>query len=426
VPSSSLFPPVPPSALRSQAHQVAWLRQQDLVPRGWRKPGNLFGKSVPLASPHMHQGKPPHLGLAGQGKRRLEAAVAGNLALEGKGLLDREINTGCKRHGFGRWRPVTAVKQGGARLDPHRQGLLGMGGRRGLEEHPVQVTVRPRPHGNELHLVSKPFAKAWVGEVESGPGLLLDTLRAGYEELPGAPPLPETQEQQGQPKEVVAVEVGDPDRGKEVGMGKVSKKTMRGGETAVKKDIMILWPFRPKQKRGVGELRVTGVTDAKEQDLHGHTLYVKVKTNMTDIIVPCKACATKNKIPAAKQHLRPRCGRCRERLNLTGHGRPVELTDQDFATFLNQARIPVLVDFYSPTCGPCRMMAPLLDRLAGRHGGKLVVAKLDTSRNPLTAARFQIRAVPTLMLFREGRVIDQVTGALPELELEQLVKRVLS
>jgi len=93
---------------------------------------------------------------------------------------------------------------------------------------------------------------------------------------------------------------------------------------------------------------------------------------------------------------------------------PVELHDNSFNAFLSRADLPVMVDFFSPTCGPCRMLAPVIDTLASRYFGRAIIAKLDTSRNSSTASRFGIRGVPTLLFFKDGRLADQVTGAVPE------------
>lgn len=143
---------------------------------------------------------------------------------------------------------------------------------------------------------------------------------------------------------------------------------------------------------------------------------------MDSLIVQCPACGTKNNIPLAKQHLAPKCGRCKTRLSLQGQALPVPLTDGNFAAFVTSAPLPLLVDCYSPTCGPCRMLAPVIDRLAGRYWGRAIMAKLDTSHNPATAAHYQIRGVPTLLFFKNGRLADQLIGAAAEAHLAQRIE----
>jgi thioredoxin 2 len=143
---------------------------------------------------------------------------------------------------------------------------------------------------------------------------------------------------------------------------------------------------------------------------------------MHSLIAQCPACGAKNNIPLAKQHLSPRCGRCKLPLALHGQALPVPLSDSNFAPFIGGAPLPLVVDFYSPSCGPCRMLAPVLDRLAGRFWGRAIIAKLDTSRNPASAGRHQIRGVPTLLFFKNSQPVDQIVGAIPEPQLIQRVE----
>ena len=140
---------------------------------------------------------------------------------------------------------------------------------------------------------------------------------------------------------------------------------------------------------------------------------------MNTIVVACNQCGTKNRIPADKQHLGPKCGSCKTAISLAGAAVPVELDDATFAPFINQAAKPVMVDFFSPTCGPCRMLAPVINNLAGKFYSRVIIAKIDTSTNQMTAAKYRIRGVPTLIFFKNGQAVDKVTGAIPEDELTQ-------
>lgn len=137
---------------------------------------------------------------------------------------------------------------------------------------------------------------------------------------------------------------------------------------------------------------------------------------MSNIIV-CPSCGAKNRIAADKQHLTPKCGRCGTRLSVPGG--VIELSDQNFQQVVNNSTLPVLVDFYSPTCGPCHALSPVIEQLAGQYTGRAVICKLDTSRHQAAAARFQIRGVPTLIFFKNGQPVDQVVGAVPGHELEK-------
>lgn len=98
---------------------------------------------------------------------------------------------------------------------------------------------------------------------------------------------------------------------------------------------------------------------------------------------------------------------------------PVELSDSDFQSFISSASLPVMVDFYSPTCGPCKSIAPLISKIAKEYLGKVIIAKLDTSTNPGTAMHYQIRGVPSLLFFTNGKRVDQIVGAPPESQLRR-------
>jgi thioredoxin 2 len=143
---------------------------------------------------------------------------------------------------------------------------------------------------------------------------------------------------------------------------------------------------------------------------------------VNSIVIACPNCSTKNRIPADKQHLGPKCGNCKTAINLAGAAIPVELNDSDFQGFIKQASKPVMVDFFSPTCGPCKMLAPTIDSMARKFLGRVIISKIDTSRNQTAAAQYKIRGVPTLLFFKNGQLVDQKTGALPEQELAQMLE----
>ena len=136
--------------------------------------------------------------------------------------------------------------------------------------------------------------------------------------------------------------------------------------------------------------------------------------------VACPFCATLNRIDLGRISDRPKCGHCGRPILLD---RPLAATDATFDQIVNGTDVPVLVDGYADWCGPCKMIAPLLDELAHHRAGSLLVVKLDTDRNPATVTRFGIRAIPTLLLFRGGREVGRLTGAVPRGELEALLER---
>lgn len=149
----------------------------------------------------------------------------------------------------------------------------------------------------------------------------------------------------------------------------------------------------------------------------GRSLRGKRKTMMKTMLATCGRCGTKNRIPEKKQHDGPRCGRCGEVIGMAAQAVPVELGDQDLQDFLAASRLPVMVDFYSPECGPCRSLMPLLNDLTRRFFEKVAVAKVDTRLNPSTASRYGIRGVPTLLFFHRGTLVDQLVGVPPEAQL---------
>lgn len=143
-------------------------------------------------------------------------------------------------------------------------------------------------------------------------------------------------------------------------------------------------------------------------------------------IVRCANCGTKNRIPAIKQHLHPKCGQCKQRLDMSTVRLPaVELADGTFHGFVQNATLPVMVDFYSPTCGPCRSMVPVVGSLVGKYLGRAIIAKVNTATNPAVASQFGIRGVPSFLFFRQGQLVDQLAGAVSEQQLAQKLDSLL-
>jgi len=129
-------------------------------------------------------------------------------------------------------------------------------------------------------------------------------------------------------------------------------------------------------------------------------------------IIRCPACGTKNRVPEARLGEVARCGRCGERFPTRRlPAKPVTTTDATFASLVAATPVPVVVDCWAPWCGPCRMVAPMLDEIARELSGRLVVAKLNVDENPATAARLGAQSIPTLCLFKGGHEVDRLVGA---------------
>ncbi len=103
----------------------------------------------------------------------------------------------------------------------------------------------------------------------------------------------------------------------------------------------------------------------------------------------------------------------------------VELTDANFATTVEQSEVPVMVDFWAPWCGPCRLVGPIVEELAETYTGRLQVGKLNTDDNPAVASQFNIRSIPTILFFKNGQVVDHVVGAVPREKLQKKVDEIL-
>ncbi len=145
------------------------------------------------------------------------------------------------------------------------------------------------------------------------------------------------------------------------------------------------------------------------------------------VLIRCRNCGTRNRIPVARLQDGPRCGSCKQPFPpIPINTRPVTVTDRTFADEVIDSPLPVLLDCWAAWCAPCGAMAPVLEDLARTYAGRLKVAKLNVDQNPMTASRYSVMSLPTLLFFRDGKVVDTAAGALPRLEIERFLYRFLN
>ena len=136
--------------------------------------------------------------------------------------------------------------------------------------------------------------------------------------------------------------------------------------------------------------------------------------------IVCPDCSSVNRLPWDKLIDHPVCGKCKQ---LIFNGRPLELTGYNFTRHLSNDQIPVLVDFWAAWCGPCKMMAPVFEQAAARLEPHVRVAKLDTEKEQGIAAQYNIRSIPTMIIFKDGKEKARQSGAV---SLESLISWVQS
>lgn len=133
-------------------------------------------------------------------------------------------------------------------------------------------------------------------------------------------------------------------------------------------------------------------------------------------IVACVSCGKKNRVPAAARGV-PRCAHCQTKLPWLVDG-----ADDDFSA-VTDTRLPVVVDLWAPWCAPCRMVAPMLERISRERAGRLKVVKVNVDENPALQARFNAMSIPTMVVLRDGKETARQIGALPQQELQRWVEQ---
>jgi thioredoxin 2 len=144
------------------------------------------------------------------------------------------------------------------------------------------------------------------------------------------------------------------------------------------------------------------------------------------LVIRCPVCGANNRVPPEKLQagLQPVCGRCKTPLSLDKQ--PVTVTDATFSAEVERSPLPVLLDLWAPWCGPCRVVAPVVEQLATEMAGRVRVAKLNVDDNPVTAQRFNVRGIPALLVLKAGREVDRIVGVQPKSEIVRRLQQAIA
>jgi len=138
--------------------------------------------------------------------------------------------------------------------------------------------------------------------------------------------------------------------------------------------------------------------------------------------VVCPHCLSVNNVPQKDSYKKANCGKCKKSLLDT---KPIELTNSNFDEVIVNSDIPVIIDFWAPWCGPCKMMGPVFEKTATKYPLKTLFTKVNTENEQNLGARFGIRSIPTLMIFKDGKEVHRMAGAVDETNLTRLVSQFL-
>jgi thioredoxin 2 len=146
-------------------------------------------------------------------------------------------------------------------------------------------------------------------------------------------------------------------------------------------------------------------------------------------LIHCPSCGATNRVSQEAREkigrgLAPVCGRCKT--SLSSDAKPVTVTDATFASEVEQSPLPVVLDVWAEWCGPCRMLAPVIDELALELAGRVRFAKLDSDENRATAARFNVRSLPTLLVLKGGREVDRIIGVQTKSQIARRIERAIA
>ena len=138
-------------------------------------------------------------------------------------------------------------------------------------------------------------------------------------------------------------------------------------------------------------------------------------------IYRCDTCGTINRVPDERKGQRPNCGRCKNKVDISGH--PQEVDDDGFDATVRDAPVPILVDFWAPWCGPCRMASPIVEEIAEELAGDVITLKVNTDEAQRVASKFGIKSIPTFIVFKGGKEVARQSGLMPPEKMRAWVER---